>query len=142
MEKVFHLNPAGIKGTAKAGYTEPTYDKPSKRFCATLDLRDNPELISQYRYYHSPEGHWPEISKGIRSVGIFDMQIYLIGNRMFMITETIPGFQWNEQMQKLSTLEKQKDWEALMKKFQQALPGTKEIKWELMENVFDLNRDF
>jgi hypothetical protein len=29
-----------------------------------------------------------------------------------------------------------------MQKFQQALPGTPAIKWELMENVFDLNRDF
>ncbi|MCX6226073.1 MAG: L-rhamnose mutarotase [Bacteroidia bacterium] len=115
---------------------------PTKRFCATLDLKDNTELISQYRKYHSPAVHWPEIAKGIRSVGILDMQIYLIGNRMFMIAETVPDFQWNGQMQKLSTLEKQKDWEALMKKFQQALPGTQEIKWELMENVFDLNRDY
>lgn len=142
MEKVYQLNPAGLKGTAKSGYPEPFYDKPTKRFCATLDLKDNPELISQYRYYQSPEGHWPEITKGIRAVGILDMQIYLIGNRMFMIAETLSGFQWNEQMQKLWTLEKQKDWDTLMKKFQQALPGTREVKWELMENVFDLNRDF
>ncbi len=142
MENVFQLNSAGLNETATSGYTEPVYDKPTKRFCATLDLKDNPELISQYRKYHSPGVHWPEIAKGIRSVGILDMQIYLIGNRMYMIAQTVPDFQWDAQMRKLSTLEKQKDWETLMKKFQQALPGTKEVKWELMENVFDLNRDF
>jgi len=142
MDNVFQLNPTGLHETAISGYTEPVNNKPGKRFCATLDLKDNPELISQYRHYHSPAAHWPEITRGIRSVGILDMQIYLIGNRMFMITETAPGFQWDTQMQKLSTLEKQKEWEILMKNFQQALPGTKLVKWELMENVFDLNRDF
>lgn len=142
MENVFQLNPTGLNEKAEAGYTEPVYDKPTRRYCATLDLKDNPELIREYRYYHSPAAHWPEIAKGIRAVGILDMQIYLIGNRMFMIAQTVPDFQWDTQMQKLSTLEKQKDWESLMKKFQQALPGTKELKWELMENVFDLNRDF
>ena len=142
MENVFQLNSTGFKETASTGYTEPVYDKPTKRFCATLDLKDNPELISQYRHYHSPEAHWPEIAKGIKAVGILDMQIYLIGNRMYMVAQTIPDFQWDTQMRKLSTLEKQKDWETLMKNFQQALPGNKEVKWELMENVFDLNRDF
>jgi L-rhamnose mutarotase len=142
MENVFRLNTDGSTGNARTGYTEPVYDKPTQRFCATLDLKDNPDLIREYRLYHSTGAHWPVISEGIKAVGILDMQIYLLGNRMFMIAETVPGFNWDEQMKKLSTLEKQADWEALMKKFQQALPGTPEVKWELMEKVFDLNRDF
>ncbi len=141
LENVFQLNPTGLKETAKSGYSEPVYKNPTQRYCQVLDLKDNPELISQYRHYHSA-GHWPEISKGIISVGILDMQIYLIGTRMYMIAETPAGFKWDEQMKKLSTLEKQPEWEALMKKFQQALPGSTEIKWQLMEKVFDLNRDF
>ena len=100
MTNVFHLNPNGLKGTAESGYTEPVYDKPTKRFCAIADVKDNTGLISQYRHYKAP-------------AGILDLQIYLIGSRLFMIMETPPGYQW----------EKQKDW-------------------ELMENVFDLNRDF
>jgi L-rhamnose mutarotase len=141
MENVFQLNPTGLRETAQGGYSEPVYNQPTKRFCATLDLKDNPDLISQYRKYHS-SAHWPEISKGIKSVGILDMQIYLIGNRMFMVVQTVPDFNWEVQMKKLSTLDKQQEWETLMHTFQQALPGTKEVKWELMENVFDLNRDF
>lgn len=142
MDNVFQLNPTGLKETPKTGYTEPVYEKPTRRFCQTLDLKDNADLISQYKHYHSPVGHWPEIAKGIKDVGILDMQIYLIGTRMFMIVETPPAFDWNKQMDKLSTLEKQPEWAALMLKFQQALPGVSEVKWQLMENVFDLNRDF
>jgi L-rhamnose mutarotase len=141
MENVFQMHPTGKAETPETGYSEPLYDKPTSRFCATLDLKDNPDLIAKYRYYHD-KGHWPEISKGISSVGILDMQIYLIGNRMFMIVQATPDFKWDEQMQKLSTLEKQKDWKTLMHNYQQALPGIPEVKWMLMENVFDLNRDF
>jgi L-rhamnose mutarotase len=142
MESVFHLNPAGLTGTATTGYTEPVYDKPTKRYCATLDLKDDPELIREYRRYHSPAVHWPEIANGIRSVGILDMQIYLIGNRMFMVAQTVPEFDWDAGMKKLSMLERQPEWASLMSKFQQKLPGTKTLNWELMENVFDLDRDF
>ncbi|MFA6126473.1 MAG: L-rhamnose mutarotase [Bacteroidales bacterium] len=142
MDNIFQLNPNKKNETGASGYPEPVYNRPTKRFCATLDLKDNPTLISEYCRYHSPAAHWPEISAGIKSAGILDMQIYLIGNRMLMITETLPEFNWDEQMRKMSTLNKQKEWEALMKKFQQELPGMHEVKWELMENVFDLNRDF
>jgi L-rhamnose mutarotase len=141
MEKVFSLNPQGKKESPATGYSEPSYTTPTQRFCATLDLKNNPGLIAEYRKYHA-EDHWPVISDGIRSVGILDMQIYLIGNRMFMIAETRPGFDWDRDMKKLSTLEKQQDWETLMHQYQQALPGDKEIKWERMEKVFDLDRDF
>jgi len=142
MENVFQLNPTGLKESPKSGYSEPVYQEPTRRFCATLDLMDNPELIRQYRQYHSTEFHWPEIKKGIKTVGILDMQIYLIGNRMFMVVQAKPDFQWDAQMQVLSNLDRQKEWGELMLNFQQALPGMKEVKWEVMENVFDLNRDF
>jgi L-rhamnose mutarotase len=142
MENVFQLNPTGLQETKTSGYTEPIYKKPTVRICATLDLKDQPGLISEYRKYHSPETHWPEIASEIRSVGILDMQIYLIGNRMFMIVEAEPGFSWDSKMKELSTLPRQDEWDNLMKKFQQALPGTDSVKWEVMENVFDLNRDF
>ena len=37
-----------------------------KRYCQTLDLREDPELIRRYRELHSPQGIWPEILQGIR----------------------------------------------------------------------------
>ena len=48
------------------GYRVKQYNEPVKRYCQTLELRDNPELIAEYRRRHSREEAWPEIRQGIR----------------------------------------------------------------------------
>src|SRR5437870_2750070 len=45
----------------------------TRRFCFALDLKDDPELIAEYRKYH--EKIWPEITESIRKSGIEDMKI-------------------------------------------------------------------
>ena len=49
-----------------------------KRYCQTLKLKDNEELISSYISVH--ENVWPEVLQGMRQVGILDMQIYIHEN--------------------------------------------------------------
>ena len=39
--------------TPQDGYRVQAYHEPVKRYCQTLDLRDNPELIAEYRKRHS-----------------------------------------------------------------------------------------
>lgn len=115
------------------------YDGPIKRYCQTLDLRDNPELISEYRRRHEKENAWPEILAGIRQVGILEMEIYILGTRLFMIVETPADFNWDEAMSKLSTLPRQAEWEDYMAMFQLAEAGAKSNeKWRLMERMFHL----
>jgi len=58
-----------------------------ERVCLTLDLKDNPELIEKYKYYHSSEHHWSEINDGIKAAGMQVMDFYLVDKRMFMICE-------------------------------------------------------
>ena len=65
--------------TPKTGYQVQSYDVPVKRYCQTLDLRDSPELIAEYRKRHSQAEAWPEILAGIREVGILEMEIYILG---------------------------------------------------------------
>ena len=43
----------------------------TRRYCLTLDLKDDPALIAEYRKYH--EKIWPEITKSIKDSGIEDM---------------------------------------------------------------------
>ena len=74
--------------TPQTGYQVKTYNVPVKRYCQTLDLRDSPELIAEYRKRHSQAEVWPEILAGIREVGILEMEIYILGTRLFMIVET------------------------------------------------------
>ena len=75
------------------GYAAKNHGCNVKRYCRTMDLRNNPELIAEYKLRHSKEKIWPEILEGIRSVGILEMEIYILGTRLFMIVET-PFRQW------------------------------------------------
>ena len=111
--------------TSKTGYQVQSYDVPVKRYCQTLDLRDSPELIAEYRKRHSQAEAWPEILAGIREVGILEMEIYILGTRLFMIVET--------------PLPRQQEWEEYMAIFQQAAPGMSSAeKWKPMERMFHL----
>lgn len=121
------------------GYRVKQYNEPVKRYCQTLELRDNPELIAEYRRRHSREEAWPEIRQGIREVGILEMEIYILGAKLFMIVETPLDFDWDEAMAKLATLPRQQEWEDYMSVFQQAEPGASSAeKWQPMERMFHL----
>ena len=89
--------------TSKTGYQVQSYDVPVKRYCQTLDLRDSAELIAEYRKRHSQAEAWPEILAGIREVGILEMEIYILGTRLFMIVETPLDFDWDTAMERLNT---------------------------------------
>lgn len=121
------------------GYMQKKFDGPTKRFCQTLDLKDDPDLIADYCRLHE-QGHvWQEILEGIRSVGILEMEIYLLGTRLFMIVETPTDFDWQAAMARLATLPRQAEWEALTARFQQAsADAVSAEKWQLMQRIFHL----
>jgi L-rhamnose mutarotase len=110
----------------------------SRRYCLTLDLKDDPELIAEYRRYH--EHIWPEISKSIADSGVEDMEIYLLGTRMFMIMEVNETFSFAAKDEADRSNPKVREWEQLMWKFQRPLPQARPgEKWLLMERIFTLN---
>ncbi len=109
----------------------------NRRFCLTLDLKNDPALIAEYRCYH--QKIWPEITQSIRDSGIEDMEIYLQGTRMFMIIEVNERFSFAAKSQADHHNPKVQEWEKLMWKFQQSLPEAKPgEKWLLMERIFKL----
>lgn len=121
------------------GYKVKSYSQPVKRYCQTLSLRDNLFLIEAYRKAHSKEESWPEIRAGIREVGILEMEIYILGSKLFMIVETPLNFDWDKAMAKLATLPRQAEWEEYVAKFQQCAEGaTSDEKWQMMERMFYL----
>ena len=85
------------------GYTVRQYLQPVKRYCQTMDITDDDKLISAYRECHSRSKAWREILDGIREVGILEMEMYILGNKVVMIVETPLDFQWDEAMAKLAT---------------------------------------
>ena len=121
------------------GYVVQEYKVPVKRYCQTMDLKDTPELIAEYVKRHSEAEAWPEIRDGIREVGILEMEIYILGTRLFMIVETPLDFDWETAMVRLATLPRQAEWEAYMSIFQQAdATATSAEKWQLMDRMFYL----
>lgn len=121
------------------GYKQKDYPVPTKRYCQTLELKDDPELIKEYIKRHSEGYHWPEINEGIRSVGILEMEIYLLGTRLFMIVETPLDFDWDTAFEKLAQCPRQAEWEEYMSIFQMADPkATSAEKWKQMDRIFHL----
>lgn len=107
------------------------------RYCLTLDLKDDASAISEYKRYHVKI--WPEIRKSLLEAGIFDMEIYLVGTRMFMIMETNDSFSMSAKAAADAANARVQEWEALMSGFQQDLPqSTPEQKWVVMEKIFSL----
>ena len=108
-----------------------------RRYCLTLDLQDDPELIAEYKRHH--QRVWPEITKSIRDSGVRDMEIYLLGTRMFMIMEVEDSFSFVAKARADAENARVQEWEALMWKFQKALLLAKAgEKWLLMERIFKL----
>jgi L-rhamnose mutarotase len=110
----------------------------TRRHCLTLDLKDDPELIAEYKRYH--EKIWPEITQSIKDAGVHGLEIYLRGTRMFMILEVDESFSFERKAEADRKNPKVQEWENLMWKFQKALqeaqPGE---KWLPMERIFKLD---
>jgi L-rhamnose mutarotase len=108
-----------------------------RRFCLTLDLQDDRALIAEYKRYH--ENIWPEITRSIKDAGIEEMEIYLLGTRMFMIMEVNESFSFEAKTKADQNNPRVQEWESLMGTFQKPLPQAQlGEKWLLMERVFKL----
>ncbi|WP_268125406.1 L-rhamnose mutarotase [Roseivirga pacifica] len=108
-----------------------------KRFALTLDLKNDPQLIEQYKEDHRHV--WPEIIESIKASGIINMEIYHIDTRLFMIIEASDDFSFEKKAKMDADNPKVQEWEELMDTYQQRLPFAKaDEKWVLMEKIFGL----
>ncbi|MFN8289393.1 MAG: L-rhamnose mutarotase [Chitinophagaceae bacterium] len=109
----------------------------TQRFCFALDLKEDDQLISEYKAFHRQV--WPEVIRSIKAAGIRVLDIYNTGNRLFMIMEADETFSFDRKAALDAGNPNVQEWETLMWKFQQALPGAKPgEKWILMEKIFEL----
>lgn len=110
-----------------------------KRYCKTLCLEEDPQLIEEYKKVHAPESTWPEITRGMMEVGIIDMEIYIMGNRLFMIMDTLPEVDHDRAMAELATKPRQSEWEAFVSRFQKTSSNASAgEKWQMMERIYKL----
>lgn len=110
-----------------------------KRYCKTLQLENDPQLIEEYKKLHSASASWPEITKGMKEVGILDMELYIHGTTLFMIMDTKPDFDHDKAMARLATLPRQAEWEATVAKYQKTSPNASaKEKWHLIERIYKM----
>lgn len=112
-----------------------------KRYCKTMELLNDAALIEAYKKAHAKGAAWPEITQGMKEVGIIDMEIYLMGTRLFMIMDTVADFNHNKAMQELAAKPRQSEWEAHMAQFQDtSAEATANQKWQLMERIYEMDK--
>ncbi|MBU4434366.1 MAG: L-rhamnose mutarotase [Alphaproteobacteria bacterium] len=112
----------------------------TRRLCFALDLRDDLDLITRYRTWHAPGGPPPAINAALRAAGVEALEIFLTGNRLFMIMQVGEAFSLEAKAAADAADPEVQAWEALMWTFQQALPwaATGE-KWLACERIYALS---
>ena len=54
-----------------------------KRYCKILELIDDPKLIKEYTKLHARDAVWPEITAGMKDVGIINIENYALDPFLF-----------------------------------------------------------
>jgi L-rhamnose mutarotase len=108
-----------------------------KCFGLTLNLKDDPRLIAQYKDYHLHV--WPEVEQSLRRAGIQRMKIFLLGRRLFMYMETPDDYTPSEASSIYLQEPKVVEWEKIMGELQEPVPeGCSGEWWSSMEMVYEL----
>lgn len=108
-----------------------------RRYCFALDLKPDPALVAEYEAHHRQV--WPGILQSIRDAGIEQLQIYRVEYRLFMVMEVNESFSFEKKKAMDNANAEVRDWEALMWKYQQALPSAVQgEKWLPMKKIFEL----
>lgn len=108
----------------------------NRRYCLTLDLKDDPQLIEEYEGYHKSVK--AEILQSFTDAGILSMELYRWENRLCMIIEVDQSFSFERKAELDANNPVVQEWENLMSTYQQQLPGSSENgKWQLMKKIFE-----
>ena len=111
----------------------------SKEIAFALDLKDDPDTIREYCDWHKKV--WPEITRGMAKYGVIAQNIYLIGNRLFMVLQVEDDFDYRVDFSRyIEETPRAKEWDSFMHDYQQLVPWVQEVDWWApMERVYDMN---
>jgi L-rhamnose mutarotase len=99
-----------------------------KCYGLTINLKDDAEVIAQYKEYHRQV--WPEVLEHARRLGILKTRIFLIGRRLFMYIETEDGFDFGRAFSAPGDeAARLRQWDDLMRGFQERAPEAQPDDW-------------
>lgn len=99
-----------------------------QRYARTINLKDDPGVIARYVEHH--RAVWPEVEAGLREIGIERMLIWRLGRRLFMLVDTIDGFDWDRDFARyMARGGRIAEWQDLMDSFQEPVADAKPGEW-------------
>jgi L-rhamnose mutarotase len=109
-----------------------------KTYARTLDLKDDPAMIAAYDAHH--QAVWPEVERGLLTIGIERMRIWRLGRHLFMLMETTDSFDPEKDFARYMASDPRiREWQSLMESYQEpvaeAAPG---VWWADMQLVYTL----
>jgi L-rhamnose mutarotase len=109
-----------------------------KHFGLTLCLQPDAAKIAAYCEYHQKV--WPEVTARLRECGVQQMQIFLLGERLFMYLVTDDDFDPSRDFVRINEDPGSARWNAMMAELQARAPEANPDQWWApMELVFDLD---
>jgi len=109
-----------------------------KQYGRTINLKDDPKIIERYLEHH--RAIWPEVERGLKSIGIERMLIFKLGRQLFMFMETIDTFDPERDFARYeSSNPRNREWQELMASMQEPVPDAQPGEsWAEMKLVFTL----
>ncbi|QVY66265.1 L-rhamnose mutarotase [Polaribacter sp. Q13] len=132
LERIYKLDQKAIYSAVEGQLKDDIGEK--KRFVWTLLLE--PDLIEEYKSVHGINMAWPEITANMKTVGVKDMEIYIHGEQVMLIMDSIPDFDLDEVGPKWQKLPREEEWQAYVAKFQKTdTESAIQEKWQDMKNI-------
>lgn len=108
---------------------------PPKKIAMTLNIK--PGMIDEYMTHHN---NIPaEVPVALHAVGMRNFTLWNWGDRLFYNAEYVGTVPFEEAMQQYSEMPGVKEWEALMHKYQDRIPGSEGdvVWWQECKMVYE-----
>jgi L-rhamnose mutarotase len=112
---------------------------PATRRCFAVDLHDDPVQIARYREWHRAGGPPAAVTEAIRADDVRELEIWLVGDRMFMILEQGDAYDAAAKAARDAANPDVQAWDALMRSFQKPLPFAPDQTWVEMTCIYALS---
>lgn len=109
------------------------------RRCFAVDLHDDAEQIARYRDWHRAGGPPAPVTDAIRADDVRELEIWLVGDRIFMILEQGDAYDRDAKLARDATNPDVQAWDALMRNFQKPLPFAADQTWVEMTRIYALS---
>ena len=109
------------------------------RRCFAVDLVNDPDMIARYEAWHAAGGPPAAITAAIRADDVRELEIWRVGNRMFMILEQGPGYDPEAKAAQDAANPDVQAWDALMRTFQKPLPFAPDQTWTELRRIYALS---